>query len=125
MLAAYLGVSQRDASRVDAANRFGTQGRFEEAEREARKAERDPAAARALLVRAYALRDQGRLIAAKRAFAASSRADPNNWTIHRDRAVVLVRLGERSAASRVMRRAIALNPRMRLPPPFQRTSAGR
>ena len=123
LLAVYLGVAQRDAAKVDEANRLGVEGRFADAERAARSASRPPARDRGRLVVAYALRDQGRLAEASRAFAAAARADPNNWALHRDHAVVLLRLGDRRQARRTMTRALELNPRMRLPPPFERASA--
>ena len=123
LVALYLGFAQRDAAHVDEANRLGVEGRFAEAERAARSAERPPARDRGKLVLAYALRDQGRLEEAARAFAQAARADPNSWTVHRDHAVVLLRLGDRPGARRAMARALELNPRMRLPSPFERDSA--
>ncbi len=124
LAALYLAGAQRDAAHVDDANRLGAQGRYADAERAARRAEREPASTRARLVEAYALRDQGRIAEAERAFADVARADPNEWTVRRDHAVLLARLGRREAAAREMARALQLNPRMRLPPGFQRSGGG-
>ena len=116
--AAWLGLAQRDAERLEEANRLGAAGRYDAAADEAARVTRDPAAARASLVRAYALREDGDLRRAERAFAIAAREDPANWVVQRDRAVVLARLGRARAASDAMARALQLNPRMPLPAGF-------
>ena len=52
------------------------------------------------------------------AFRQAVRRDPNNWVLHRDYAIVLRRLGDRARARTRMGTALALNPRMILPPGF-------
>jgi Flp pilus assembly protein TadD len=71
-------------------------------------------------LRAYALRDAGRESQALAAFARASAADPNNWIIRRDWAVLLAQLGKRDAAARQMAVALRLNPRLVLPAGFSR-----
>lgn len=119
--AAWLGLAQRDASRLEEANRLGGEGRLAEALAEARRVEREPSVRRARLVRAYALRELGDLPAAEQAFRAAARQDPANWVVQRDHALVLAALGRDRAAAGAMGRALQLNPRMPLPAGFARS----
>lgn len=73
---------------------------------------------RAAALRGYAHRAEGRLRPARRAFQSAVRRDPNNWILHREYGRVLLALGERAKARARMSRAMALNPRMVLPPGF-------
>jgi Flp pilus assembly protein TadD len=118
LTAGYLFVSAREADVLRDANRLGLQGRYADALAQARRVSRPPADARAELVEAYALRELGRPVAASAAFARATRRDPGNWVIRRDWAVVLAQLGRQRQAGVQMARALALNPRMSLPPGF-------
>ena len=73
---------------------------------------------RAWVLRGYAYFGTGRLERARVELQKAVRRDPNNWVLQRDYAIVLLRLGERPKARARMRRAVALNPRMLLPPGF-------
>lgn len=73
---------------------------------------------RASAVRGYAYFGTGQLRRARAELQKAARRDPNNWVLQRDYAIVLLRLGERPKARARMRRAVALNPRMLLPPGF-------
>jgi Flp pilus assembly protein TadD len=76
------------------------------------------AAGRALAVRAGAHIAQGRYAEAHLNLRAALRRDPNNWLLERDDAIVLLALDRRLAARRALQRALALNPRMDIPPGF-------
>jgi Flp pilus assembly protein TadD len=49
----------------------------------------------------------------------ATRRARNDWSLQRDYAIALRRLGEESSARAHMRRALALNPRMQLPHGFR------
>jgi Flp pilus assembly protein TadD len=83
-----------------------------------RDVDRDPAASRAAAVRAYARAGREEYERSAEAFSQALRRDPNDWALHRDYGQVLLQLGRREKAQARMRRALALNPRMRLPPGF-------
>lgn len=117
-LAVYLGLAQRDESRLEDANRLGLSGDLRGAVRAAGEVGDGPARARADAVAAYALAAQGRSADAVPAFSRALRHAPNDWALHRDYGQVLLRLGLREKAQARMRRALALNPRMTLPPGF-------
>ncbi len=76
------------------------------------------AAGRALAVRAAAHIAQGRYADAHRNLRAALRRDPNSWLLERDDAIVLLALDRRLDARRALQRALALNPRMDIPPGF-------
>jgi tetratricopeptide (TPR) repeat protein len=118
LTAIYLGINAHDATLVKRANEQGLHHRYAQALDTAARVKHPPADARALLVTAYALRDQGRLPAASAAFSRAANRDPNNYEIHFNWALLLLRLGERSAAGREMGRAVELNPRLVPPLPF-------
>jgi hypothetical protein len=111
----YLWAARDDAVRTGAARGLLDEGRYGAA---ASKAATAPGDAHALLVRAYALRDAGRSSAAGTAFAAAAAADSDNWVLRRDWAILLAQVGDRPAAARQMTVALALNPRLELPPGF-------
>jgi Flp pilus assembly protein TadD len=115
LTAVYLWGARHDAVRAGTARGLLDEGRFGAA---ASKAATAPGDAHALLVRAYALRDAGRSAAAGTAFAAAAAADPDNWVLRRDWAVLEAQVGDRAGAARQMAVALALNPRMKLPPGF-------
>lgn len=121
----YLFVQQGDAERLDRAERLGRAGSLAAAVREARHVERSPAAERAALAEAYALLALGRFRSSATAFARAARADPQNWIIHRDHARALLAAGLLEEAGQAMARAQHLNPRMTLPPGFQRVTRRR
>jgi Flp pilus assembly protein TadD len=72
------------------------------------------------LTQAYAELAAGDVPAALDQFRAAAHRDPRNFAIHRDWAVALLRAGERERARRRMAKALALNPRLILPPGFTR-----
>lgn len=51
--------------------------------------------------------------------SAAARRSPNDWVLQRDYAIVLRALGRRAKARARMQRALALNPRLQLPPGFR------
>lgn len=120
LTAAYFVSNARDANRVRDANELGAAGDYRGALRASDGVTRPPQDARALLVRAYALLGLRRGAAASTAFARAAARDPNNWVIHRDWGILLLQLGRRAQAGHEMGRALALNPRMPLPPGFIR-----
>ena len=77
---------------------------------------------RAHAVRGYAFAALRMLGASSREFQAALKGDPRNWRVRRDWARVLLALGDRRAAQAQMALALALNPRMPLPPGFARGS---
>ncbi|MDX6690401.1 MAG: hypothetical protein QOG15_1858 [Solirubrobacteraceae bacterium] len=78
---------------------------------------------RAAAVRGYAYLMSGRDELAARQLDRAARNAPNDWQLQRDYAVVLRTLGRRAEARARMRRAVALNPLMALPPGFRRARA--
>jgi Flp pilus assembly protein TadD len=117
LVAAYLWSAHDDASRTGAARALLHDGRYAAA---AQRAGVAPGDARAALIEAYALRDAGREREAVAAFSRASAADPGNWIVRRDWAVLLAQLGQRDAAARQMAAALRLNPRLVLPAGFNR-----
>lgn len=115
LAAAYLWGARDDALQAGAARGLLDDGSYGAA---ADKAAAAPADARALRIRAYALRDAGNSGAAGTAFAAAAAADPENWLLRRDWAVLLAQVGDRAGAAKQMAVALGLNPRMKLPPGF-------
>jgi Flp pilus assembly protein TadD len=116
-VALYLWGARDDASKVGTARALLDEGRYAAAAQHAGAA---PGDARAALIQAYALRDAGRERDAVAAFARASAADPDNWIVRRDWAVLLAQLGQRDAAARQMAAALRLNPRLVLPAGFNR-----
>jgi Flp pilus assembly protein TadD len=80
------------------------------------------AAGRAPAVRAAGHIAQRRYAEAHRDLRAALRHDPNSWLLQRDDAIVLLALGRRLDARRALQRALALNPRMDIPPGFLATN---
>ncbi len=124
LLAAYLLSVAGDERALDRANAAGLRGDYARALAEARTATGSTARARAAMTEAYALAGQGRFRAAASRFAAAARSEPRNWVVRRDWARTLLASGGRRAAQTQMRRALALNPRMRLPPGFAQSRPG-
>lgn len=118
LLAVSLWTASRDERRVERANAAGLRGDFEAAAREARAVTDGAAVPRAAAAEGYALAALAEWDRAAGAFARAARADPANWVIRRDLARVLLLAGRRGDAQREMGRALALNPRMALPPGF-------
>jgi Flp pilus assembly protein TadD len=110
----------RDERRLDDAQQAVVEGRFGDAERLAASTSGPTIGARASRTAAEAAYHQGDLRGAERAMRTAVREAPSDWATHRDHAVVLGRLGNRSAAASEIAQAIALNPRMELPPGFAR-----
>lgn len=118
--ALYLTQQRREAGRVQAASEAGSAGEYGTALRLAGEVSDPPHDAEALRIRAYALIYLSRFAAASQAFGAAVARNPNDWVLHRDWAIVLRFLGKRSLSRREISRALALNPRMALPPGFIR-----
>lgn len=91
-----------------------------DAQRLAASASSPSSAARAARLQAEAALQQGDVPAAERAVARALRAAPNDWSLYRDQAVLLQRLGDRPGARGAIGRALGLNPRMVLPSGFSR-----
>ena len=119
----YLLAAQHDASRLASANRQDAAGHYAAALDSARHVSRTPAKDRAMLVEAYALESLGRTGAADRAYAEAAKADPNNWVLHRDWALLLAHAGQTGRARQEMNRALELNPLMEMPPEFLLTGS--
>lgn len=117
VLGAYLAVSSRGEAALARANAALLAGNHSEALSELEGVDGE-LAGRASAVRGYAYFRRGQLRPARAALQKAARRDPNNWVVQRDYAIVLLRLGERPKARARMRRALALNPRMLLPPGF-------
>lgn len=73
---------------------------------------------RAARTLAAAALQRGDLVEAERQITRAVRLAPNDWSLQRDRAVLLQRRGMTVSAAVVMRRALRLNPRLVLPPGF-------
>jgi Flp pilus assembly protein TadD len=116
--AIYLTGQREQAVRVERANELGTQGHFAAAAQEAARVTGRPASVEGRTVRGRALLALHRYAAADGQFAAGLRDEPKNWALHRDRAIALQALRRSSAADRELSLALALNPRMPLPPGF-------
>lgn len=119
-LAGYLALSARDERTLRTANEQGRAGQAAAALREARGLTRAPVAARAHLTAAYAALELGRTGLAVDEFEAALERDRDNWVVHRDLAIALLRAGRRRAAERRMVEAVRRNPRMRVPLGFPR-----
>lgn len=74
--------------------------------------------ARAARANARAALLTGDLAGAERGLTRAATWAPNDWAVQRDLAVVLLRAGHRRDARVAIRRALALNPRLELPPGF-------
>jgi Flp pilus assembly protein TadD len=120
LAAGYLALQSSAESKVRKANELGAQNRLADALHEAQKVSRAPAVLRALGVEATAAALLGRLDVADHAFTDALDRDPDNWRLHEDRGVILLQMGKRGLARREMSRALALNPKMKLPPGFIR-----
>lgn len=120
LVAANLQAGAREESRVRSASRAGLAGDFPAAITTARKVERAPAVDEADRIEAYAALGLGRFDDARAAFRTALKRRPNDWLMRRDLALTLVQLGRRRAARAQMSRALALNPRMKLPAGFER-----
>jgi Flp pilus assembly protein TadD len=120
LTAGYLVLQSSAESRVRRANELGAQNRYADALHEAQKVSRAPAVLRALDVEAKAAGLLGRVDVAERAYAEALDRDPSNWRLRQDHAVILLQQRQRAAARREMSRALALNPKMKLPPGFVR-----
>jgi Tfp pilus assembly protein PilF len=115
--AAYLIVAQRQASDLQHARDLARAGHYGEAVHLAEGISgASSTGARAVVAEALARSGGG--AAADRAFARAVAADPTNWALRRDWAVLLYVDGRRGQARRQMEAALSLNPRMDLPTEF-------
>jgi tetratricopeptide (TPR) repeat protein len=116
--AAYLALHAGDEAKVRDAALLGAAGRYDAALARVDGLTREPSATRAWRIRAAALVGAGRVPEAEHAFAEAARRAPRDWTLRRDWALVRLSAGDRRGAARQMRLALALNPRLHLPPGF-------
>ncbi len=116
--AAWLLSAHRDEKRLQQANALGIRGDLHGAIATAREVRGGPALTQAHAVVAYAELALHRPTAGARELRLALRGRPNDWLLRRDLGVVLLRLGHRKEAQDEMTRALALNPRLRLPPGF-------
>lgn len=112
-----LGIARQER-RLTSAGEALSAGQTQRATRLAASADGETVAARAARTLAAASLLEGKLPEAARQLARATRSSPNDWGLHRDRAVVLRRLGDASGARREIRRALSLNPGLDLPPGF-------
>jgi len=117
LAAVYLGLAQRQAADLQHARDLARSGGYGEAVRVTDGVSGSSATA-ASAVKAEALARAGGGAAADRAFAVAVRADPTNWQLRRDWAVLLLADGLRQRSRHQMEVAHALNPRITLPPEF-------
>jgi Flp pilus assembly protein TadD len=117
-VAAYLATGRVGESRLERARDDVAHSRYKDALAELRGAG-GQAAPRVPAVRAAAYLGLGDLRRAAREYDAAIRHAPNDWALQRDSALVLLALGRRGAARERMERALALNPRMPVPPGFR------
>jgi Flp pilus assembly protein TadD len=113
----YLFLAQRQATDLQDARDLARAGHYVEAARVA-EAVTGASEAGARSVAAEALARAGGGAAADRAFARAVAADPTNWALRRDWAVLLLTDGERRRARRQIEVALSLNPRIVLPSDF-------
>jgi Flp pilus assembly protein TadD len=118
--ALWMASALRGEHRLSQAGDTLSAGQSAEARRLAASATGPAVASRAARITAEAALQQGDLAGAERAVEQALRSAPNDWSLHRDRAVLLLRLGRSEAARRAFGRALALNPHMVLPPHFSR-----
>jgi hypothetical protein len=115
--AAYLIVAQRQATDLQQARDLARAGHYGEAVHLAQGVSGASAtAARAVVAEALARSGGG--AAADRAFARAVAADPTDWALRRDWAVLLYVGGRRGRAARQAETALSLNPRIDLPTEF-------
>jgi poly-gamma-glutamate capsule biosynthesis protein CapA/YwtB (metallophosphatase superfamily) len=120
LAASWLFSTRHYERRLELANAAGLRGDYRLAIAEAGAARAGATTAgRAAAVRAYALLHLQRWRAASAGFADAVRSDPADWQLRRDWAQTLLIVGAQRAAARQMSDALALNPRMRVPPVFR------
>jgi Flp pilus assembly protein TadD len=112
-----LAVARQEQRLVDADDALGA-GHPARAAQLAGAASGSSVGGRAARTLAAAALQQGNLAEAERQIARAVRLAPNDWSLHRDHAVLLQRLGDRSEARDELRRALRLNPRIDAPPGF-------
>jgi Flp pilus assembly protein TadD len=115
LCALYLGSNYHATKQLQDAGTLLAQGRYEAAIRKAESIDQVPESDAAEAVRAYAYAALGRNVAARRAYGFALDADPDNYLLHRDLAVVLLRLGDRTGAREQLAQARELNPRPQIP----------
>lgn len=115
--AAYLGVTDRESHRLSSAQRQSVAGNVALAAKTAARVRGQ--GADAALVAALALQRADDLPGAQAALRRAIDSAPNRWELHRQLAIVLQALGERSDAQSEMRAALRLNPMLVLPPGFK------
>ena len=116
-LAVYAAGQAGAARRVQRADVLGLHGDYAGALREALAVHSSPAEGQALLVAAAAAAASGDDRDAADLLGLAVRRDPQDWSVHFSRALVLRRLGD-PAAGAEMATARRLNPRLALPAGF-------
>jgi Flp pilus assembly protein TadD len=116
--AAYLAARADDASESFDARQLEAAGETDAAVAAARDVPASALNGEALVTEARALAALGEHRAAVAAYRRAVRRRPADWILRRDLALVLAWVGERSKAADQMGRALALNPKMAIPPGF-------
>ena len=120
-----MGTLVGDERTLERANGLALERRYDEAATEARKIDGRAASARAARLEAYTLLMRRDVAAARPLVVKALNEVPTDWELRRDWAVALAVTGRVDAAAAQMDRALALNPRMKLPFGFKRTSVRR
>ncbi len=107
-----------EASETFEARQLEAAGETDAAIAAARRAPTDPPNGETLVAEARALAALGKHRAAVAAYRRAVERRPADWVLRRDLGVILARAGERSKAGRQMGKALALNPKMAIPPGF-------
>jgi Flp pilus assembly protein TadD len=121
LIAAYLALNATDARRIRRANELGARGFYSQAIAVAGKVSSGSQRGDALRVDGYSDLALGRDRDAIAAFRQALRHTPQDWVLHRDLASALLLVGARASARVEMGRALALNPKLVLPPRFVRS----
>jgi len=120
LAAAYMWARAEDAAKVADARELAGPDQARDALGAAERAPAEAPNRDVLLIKARSRAELGMPEAAARAYRRAVQREPSDWLARRDLAVVLARAGERQAARTQMARALALNPRMRIPFGFAR-----
>jgi predicted Zn-dependent protease len=113
----YLALAQHQAADLQHARDLARAGHYAQAVRVANGVSGASSAA-AAGVAAEALARSGGVPAADQAFARAVRADPTDWMLWRDWAILLFAADQGARARHQMEVAYWLNPRIALPPAF-------
>jgi tetratricopeptide (TPR) repeat protein len=115
LCALYLGSNYHATKQLEDAGTLLAKGQYVAAIRKAESIDQVPQSDAAEAVRAYSYAALGRNAAARRSYGFAIDADPNNYLLHRDLAVVLLRMDNRTGAREELGRALDLNPKLPIP----------